>query len=193
MSGLGFHLGGSIGDEDGGLPVYRAPSSQPYFQYASGVIASGSHQRFTPAVFYYYKAFGGFAEYIRSTQHVGRAGSVFDIGNHGWDVAGSYVLTGEAASDRGVRPRHPFDPASGQWGAFQLLARYSAVSVDPEVFANGLASPTSSEQADAVAIAANWYPSAFIKYYVTYERTSLEGGAPSRRENLLVFRAQVAF
>jgi phosphate-selective porin OprO/OprP len=193
LNGLGFHLGGSIGGEDGGLPVYRASSSQAYFQYASDVTASGSHQRVTPAVFYYYKAFGGFAEYIRSTQNVSRSGSTFDIGNQGWNVAGSYVLTGEAASDRGVRPRHPFDPASGQWGALQLVARYSAVRVDPEVFANGLASPTSSEKADAVAIAANWYPSAFIKYYVTYERTSLAGGAPPRRENLLLFRAQVAF
>jgi phosphate-selective porin OprO/OprP len=193
LSGLGFHLGGSIGDEDGALPTYRTASSQTYFDYASGVTASGAHQRIAPAVFYYYKAFGGFAEYIRSTQNVGRSGSIFDIGNHGWDVAGVYVLTGEAASDRGVHPRHPFDPANGQWGALELVARYSVVRVDPEVFANGLASPMSSEKADAVAIAANWYPNAFIKYYLTFERTLLDGGAPSRHENLLLVRAQVAF
>lgn len=193
LSGLGFHLGGSIGDQEGALPTYRTGSGQAYFVYASDATASGSRRRITPAVFYYYKAFGGFAEYVRSTQDVERSGSIFEIGNQGWDVTGSYVLTGEASSDRGVHPRRTFDPASGQWGALQLVARYSAIRVDSEVFANELASPASSEKADAVAIAANWYPNAFVKYYVTYERTAFEGGAPSRHENLLLFRAQVSF
>jgi phosphate-selective porin OprO/OprP len=193
LKGLGFHLGGSIGDEEGALPTYRTGSAQPYFAYASDVTASGARHRFTPAAFYYYKAFGGFAEYVRSTQHVARSGSVFEIGNQGWNVTGSYVLTGEAASDRGVHPRHNFDPSSGEWGAVQVVARYSASRLDPEVFANALASPRSYEKADAVAVAANWYPNLYVKYYVTYERTLLAGGAPSRHEHLLVFRAQVAF
>jgi phosphate-selective porin OprO and OprP len=193
LKGLGFHLGGSIGDEEGALPTYRTGSTQPYFSYAGDVTASGSHHRFTPAAFYYYKAFGSFAEYVRSTQNVARSGSVFEIGNQGWNVTGSYVLTGETASDRGVHPRHNFDPSNGEWGALQVVARYSASRVDPEVFANGLASSTSNQKADAVAVAANWYPNPYVKYYMTYERTSLEGGAPARHENLLLFRAQVAF
>jgi phosphate-selective porin OprO and OprP len=193
LNGLGFHVGGSIGDQEGALPSYRTAGAQTFFSYASGITASGSSHRITPAVFYYHKSFGGFAEYIRSTQEVGRSGSTFEIGNQGWNVTGSFVLTGEATSDRGVRPRHNFDPSSGEWGALQLVARYSALRVDPETFANGLASSTSNQRADAVAVAANWYPNPYIKYYITYERTLLEGGAPSRHETLLLFRAQVAF
>ena len=192
-NGLGFHLGGSIGNEIGVLPTYRTAAAQPYFTYASDVTASGSRHRFTPAAFYCYRAFYGFAEYVRSTQDVVRPGSAFAIGNQGWNVTGSYVLTGEPASDHGIHPRHNFDPSNGEWGALQVAARYSASRVDPEVFANGLASSTSNQKADAVAVAANWYPNPYIKYYITYERTLLEGGAPSRHETLLLFRAQVAF
>ncbi len=193
VNGLGFHLGGSIGNEMGPLPTYKTGSAQPYFSYASGVTASGSRHRFAPAAFYYYKAFYGFAEYVRSTQQVTQSGSMFEIGNQGWNVTGSYVLTGEPASDHGIHPRHSFDPSNGEWGALQVVARYSASRVDPEVFANGLASSTSTQKADAVAVAANWYPNSYVKYYITYERTLLEGGAPTRHEDLLLFRAQVAF
>ena len=193
VNGLGFHLGGSTGDEDGALPSYKTASGRIYFTYATGVTASGSRRRIAPAVFYYHKALGAFAEYIRSTQQVAGSGSIFEIGNQGWNVTGSYVVTGEATSDRGVHPHHNFDPASGEWGAFQVVARYSALRVDPEAFAHGLAAAGSSQRADAVAIAANWYPNAFIKYYVTYERTSFESDVPSKRENLVIVRAQLAF
>jgi phosphate-selective porin OprO and OprP len=193
LSGLGFHLGGSIGDQQGALPTYRTVSLQPFFAYAGGVTASGSQTRITPAVFYYFKSVGAFAEYMKSTQDVGRSGSTVAIGNQGWEVTGSYVLTGEPASDRGVRLHHSFDPANHVWGALQVAARYSAVRIDPEAFANGLVASTANQKADAFAVAANWYPNAFIKYYVTFERTWLEGGAPDRRENVLTFRAQVAF
>jgi phosphate-selective porin OprO/OprP len=193
LSGLGFHLGGSIGDEEGALPSYKTASGQIYFAYATGVTAAGNRRRIAPAVFYYRRAFGAFAEYIRSTQEVAGSGSVFEIGNQGWNVTGSYVLTGDATSDRGVHPHHNFDPASREWGAFQIVARYSAMKVDPEAFVHGLASAASSQRADAVAIGANWYPNAFIKYYVNYERTSFENDLPSQHENLVIFRAQVAF
>ena len=101
---------------------------------------------------------------MRSAQDVGRSGSTFEIANQGWDVTGSFVVTGEAASDRGVRPHHNFDPANHEWGALQLAARYSATRVDPDAFANGLAAASASQKADAFAVAANWYPNTFIKY-----------------------------
>ena len=193
LNGLGFHLGGSIGDQEGALPAYKAGSGQQYFSYAADAAADGHRDRITAAVFYYCKSFGGFAEYVRSAQDVGRSGSTFEIVNQGWDVTGSFVVTGEAASDRGVRPHHNFDPANHEWGALQLAARYSATRVDPDAFANGLAAASASQKADAFAVAANWYPNTFIKYYVAFERTSFSGGAPARHEDLLTLRAQLSF
>ena len=193
LNGLGFQIGGSIGSQAGTLPSFRTSVGQTYFSYATGAAASGHRHRITPAAFYYYKSFGGFVEYVRSTQEVSRSNSRDDVTNDGWGVTGSYLLTGEAASDRGVRPGHAFDTSTGHWGALQLAARYSQLRVDPLAFTSGLAAATASRKASAFTIAANWYPAAFIKYYATFERTSFDGGASRPTENVILFRTQVAF
>jgi phosphate-selective porin OprO/OprP len=193
LNGLGFQIGGSIGKQAGTLPAFRTSVGQTYFSYATGAAASGARQRMTPAAFYYCKSFGGFVEYVRSTQKVLRSNSIYDVANNGWEITGSYILTGEPASDRGVHPSHVFDPSAGKWGALQVAARYSQLNVDPLAFTSGLAAATASRKASAFTIAANWYPAAFIKYYATFERTSFDGGASRPTENVILFRTQLAF
>jgi len=193
LNGLGFHLGGSTGKQSGALPAYKTLGGQTYFSYAADATAAGRRNRITPAVFYYYKAFGGFAEYVRSTCAISQADTRSDITNQAWDVTGSYVVTGESASDRGLHPKHNFDPANREWGAFQIAARYSQLRVDPVAFANKLATSPANQKASSVTIALNWYPNSVLKYYATFERTSLTGGALSRHENVIVVRAQMAF
>jgi phosphate-selective porin OprO and OprP len=191
--GLGFHLGGSVGKQQGTLPSFRTLGGFRYFSYATDAVASGPRDRISPAVFYYHKSFGGYAEYTRSTQDVLRSGATSTISNDGWEVTGSYVLTGEAASERGVRPEHNLDPQNGHWGAFQIAARYSELHVDSDVFSTGLASATSNQRAKAVTVGANWYLNTFIKYLATYERTEMDGGVGPRTENVIVVRAQLLF
>ncbi len=195
LNGLGFQVGGSTGTQSGAvLPFFRTSVGQTYFAYAASAAASGGRRRLTPAVFYYYKSFGGFAEYVQSTQSVARAGVERDFTNRGWDVTGSFLLTGEAASDRGVRPTSPFDPANGKWGALQVVARYSVLSVDRDIFALGFGAATASREARSFAVGLNWYPITFVKYYATYERTTFNGGnAPRPSEDSVVFRVQLAF
>ena len=194
LSGLGFHLGASTGKQTGVLPAFRTSATQTYFSYAAGVAADGTRTRVTPAVFYYFKSFGGFAEYVRSTQSVSRAGALTDVTNHAWDVTASYVVTGDTTTDRGVRPRNNFDPAAGHWGALQLLVRVAQLSVDPAAFSRNLAASTASREAKQWSAEANWYPNYWIKYYISYERTAFTGGTAARpAENAVIFRAQLAF
>lgn len=193
LNGLGFQIGGSIGKQEGTLPSFRTSVGQTYFSYVAGAAPAGDRTRITPAAFYYYRSFGGFLEYVRTAQQVSRAGSDGNIINQGWGIAGSYVLTGETTSDRGVRPRHGFDPSAGHWGALQVAARYSQLAVDPLAFTSGFAAAAASRTARAFTLAANWYPTAFIKYYATYERTRFDAGAARPAENIILFRAQVAF
>jgi phosphate-selective porin OprO/OprP len=193
LNGLGFQIGGSIGGQAGPLPSFRTSAGQTYFSYAAGAAAAGDRTRMTPAAFYYHRSFGGFVEYVRSAQQVSRAGSDEDVSNQGWGIAGSYVLTGENTSDRGVRPRHAFDPSAGHWGALQVAARYSQLAVDRLAFSRGFAAPAASRKASAFTLAANWYPTFFIKYYATFERTTFDGGAVRPAENIILFRAQLAF
>ena len=194
LSGLGFHLGASTGKQTGTLPSFRTSATQTYFSYATGVAADGTRTRVTPAVFYYFKSFGGFAEYMRTTQSVSRAGVLTDVTNHAWDVTASYVVTGDTTTDRGVRPRNNFDPAAGHWGALQVLARVAQLSVDPAVFSRNLAASTANQDAKQWSVEANWYPNYWIKYYFSYERTTFTGGAATRpAENAVILRTQLAF
>ena len=88
LNSLGFQIGGSIGSQTGTLPSFRTSVGQTYFAYAIGAAAAGDRARVTPAVFYYYKSFGGFAEYVRSVQEISRAGSSHDVTNQGWGLTG---------------------------------------------------------------------------------------------------------
>jgi phosphate-selective porin OprO/OprP len=195
LNGLGIQVGGSSGRQLGALPTFKTSVGQTYFSYSDTASASGIRNRVSPAVFYYYKSFGAFAEYMRSTQGVTKEGVETRVTNRGWEMTGSVVLTGEAASEHGVRPKNTFDPPNGKWGALQVLARYTTLAVDRAAFSAGLAAAHASREAKSFTIAANWYPAAFIKYYVTFERTIFTGGASGPRppENVILFRAQLAF
>jgi phosphate-selective porin OprO/OprP len=196
MNGFGLHLGGSTGMQEGALPAFRTSVGQVYFSYDRAAAAAGRRNRLSPAVFYYYKRFGGFAEFMRSGQRVARDVVVRDVTNHAWEVTGSYVLTGEAASDRNVRPRENFDPAEGHWGALQVLGRYTELYVDEEVFNSGLAAVGASRAVKSFTVAANWYPNTAVKYYFTFERTLFDappGGTDRAKENVILFRAQLGF
>jgi phosphate-selective porin OprO/OprP len=194
LGNFGFHVGMSRGRQDGPLPTFRTSVNQTFFTYVPGVSADGIRHRVSPAVFYYYKWFGGFGEYVRSSQTVSRGSAIADISNQAWHATASILLNGAAVSYGMIRPTRDFDPANGQWGALQILARYSTLEVDPLVFAAALAAPGASRRTKSFTIAANWFPSGFIKYYATYERTTFDALArPRSPENVIFFRAQLNF
>jgi phosphate-selective porin OprO/OprP len=195
LNGIGFQVGGSVGRQVGALPSFKTSVGQTYFSYNTAAAASGVRKRLSPAVFYYYKSFGTFGEYVRSAQPVARGGVQTRVTNQAWEITASILVTGEAASYNGVRPKHNFDPTNGHWGALQLLGRYTTLRVDRAAFTAGLAAANASREARSFTIAANWYPTAYIKYYVTFERTVFDGNAagPRPAENVILLRAQLGF
>jgi phosphate-selective porin OprO and OprP len=66
LSGFGFQVGASIGKQSGALPTFRTSVGQTYFAYSANTAADGTRTRVSPAVFYYYKALGAFAEFMRT-------------------------------------------------------------------------------------------------------------------------------
>jgi phosphate-selective porin OprO and OprP len=194
LNGLGFQVGGSVGRQVGALPSFRTSVGQTYFSYDRSASANGTRTRVSPAAFYYYKAFGAFGEYMRSTQTVSKSGVPIDVTNYASDLTTSFLLTGEAASYGIIRPRNNFNPARHHWGALQVLARYTALTVDERVFESGLAAGDASRAATSFTVAVNWYPNAYVKYYATFERTTFRDGAASRpSEDVILFRAQIGF
>src|SRR5262249_42396316 len=129
FSGFGLQIGGSSGRQNGTLPTFKTSVGQTFFSYTAGSVASGDRRRVSPALFYYYKAFGGFAEYMRSTQSVSRPGVATNARNQGWDLSGSFLLTGEPAGRRGGGPEVAFMTTARRLGVLALLARHTLAAV----------------------------------------------------------------
>jgi phosphate-selective porin OprO and OprP len=190
---FGVAVGATIGEEAGPLPSYRSTAQQTFFSYAPNVVADGARTRVSPSAFYFYKSFGTVAEYAHDVEAVSGPTASASLTHTAWEVTGSYVLTGEPTSERGVIPARPFDPAQHHWGAVQVVARYSRLDLDPRAFSSALASSTSNPSAHAAGVAATLYANAYVKYVLSYERTWFEDSPQFHRppEHALVFRLQL--
>jgi phosphate-selective porin OprO and OprP len=189
----GVAVGATNGTQSGALPVYRSTAQQVFFAYAAGASADGDRTRVSPSAFYYYGPIGTFAEYARTTQAVRGLHNSGTPTNTAWEATGAFVLAGEAATERGVVPSQPFDPAQRHFGAVQIMARYSHLDVDPAVFANGLAGAGASRTASAAGVGAALYANQAVKFVLTFERTVFDDNRAGSRppEHAIVFRAQV--
>jgi len=214
LKGLGFGAGGSYGDSStanalpattgGATAGYVTDGQQQFFSYRNTVVASGKHWRFSPQGFYYYGPFGLLGEYVISSQGVQTTTlNTAKLKNTAWQITGSWVLTGEDASYKGVVPAHRFNPAGGQWGSVQLVARYAQLKIDSAAFPL-FADPTvSARSADAWSVGLNWYLNRNVLVKTSFSRTTFSGGggagttAPSivtrQPENVLFTRVQLAF
>jgi len=208
LRGLGFGVAGTYLDNHpltnsatGLTPGYTTDGQEKFFSYNAGVNANGAGWRVTPQAYYYYGPLGVLGEYVVSDQEVASLTKAADLQNTAWDVTGSWVLTGEDAAYTGVTPRHPFDPHNGGWGAWQLVARYAALSVDSKAFTDGFASPTKyADGANAWSVGLNWYLNRNVRADLSFSHTTFDGftgkaspGVPAQAENVLFSRIQLAF
>jgi phosphate-selective porin OprO/OprP len=214
LKGLGFGAGGSYGDSStanalpattgGATAGYFTDGQQQFFAYRNTVVASGMHWRVSPQGYYYFGPFGLLGEYVISSQDVQtNALNTTELKNTAWQVAGSWVLTGEDASYKGVLPARPFNPARGHWGAVQLVARYAQLKIDSAAFPVFADSTVSARSADAWSVGLNWYLNRNVLVKTSFSRTTFSGGggagntAPSivtrQPENVLFTRVQLAF
>jgi len=198
LGGLGFGIAGAGGEQLGSrLPVYKTVAQSVFFSYAPDVAAAGDRWRFSPQAYYYAGPFGLMTEYVVSSQDVARAGFGARLRNTAWQVAVSYLLTGERRTYRSPAPARPFDPGSESWGGLEVAARFSELSADPAAFDRGLADITiSAQRAREWVAGVNWYLARNNKFVFDYEQTRFTGGAaPGNRptEHGFLTRFQVYF
>lgn len=210
LKGLGLGFAGTFGRESANagtpdLPSFKTFGQATYFQYSGAVaatstapargptIANGHRDRWTPQVYYYWSSFGLLGEYVNSTQGVIRDNKTGRISNNAWQVAGSYVLTGEQASYKGVNPAEPFDPFNRKWGAWEVVARFSQLNIDSDAFSGGFASAaTSANRDNEAAFGFNWYLNRNIKLSLDYAQSQFHGGgAKQNRPNEYAIVGQV--
>lgn len=209
LRGLGFGVAGSYianhpptNTATGLTPGYTTDGQQKFFTYSAGVDAHGPGWRVAPQAYYYYGPLGFMGEYVLDDQRVSLAKKTADLQNKAWEVTGSWVLTGDDASYNGVTPLHPFDPRTGHWGAWQVVARFAKLDVDGNAFADGFASPkTSADGARSWSVGLNWYLNRNVRADVDFAHTTFDGFtgkaapgvAPAQAENVLFTRVQLAF
>lgn len=88
-----------------------------------------------------------------------------DLDFSAWHVGAALSLTGDhrapayridAGEFKGVRANRPFDPANGQWGGFEVQARYASIDLDDGAFTGGTE--------DVLNAGLNWYPNRNIRF-----------------------------
>jgi phosphate-selective porin OprO and OprP len=192
LQGFGLGIGGTYGNGGGTPSNYSTVGQQTFYRWLSGVVIDGTTWRLDPQVYYFYGPFGLLGEYATSSQRV-RNGSAFGtVRNRAWQVTASYVLTGEAATFGGVKPKKPADFARGQWGAWQLVARVTELDIDNDafpVFANPAAS---ASRARSYGGGLSWYVNSLVRVSADYNFTEFQG-APLGNEHVLITRVQFRF
>lgn len=171
---------------------------------AREVIADGEHYRIYPQAYWFYGPYGLLGEYVLSSRQLSGDGGNTHIqqDNTAWQIQASYVVTGENNTFQSVKPRSPFDPFNGHWGALQLAARWSELSIDEDTFTpvDGvqLLDPAGSiRKASSWAIGANWFLNHNTRLMADYENTHFTGGARNGgdrpAENVFSTRLQLVF
>lgn len=206
LEGLGLGVAGSRGHHDGALASYRSVGGQTFFSWRAADSARGAGWRIAPQASWTAGPFWLWGEWVRSveavelsatatpTDSIGQSpankGVVYryskttagagrkNLGATAWQAGISWIATGEDASEKGPKPRHPFDGSeNGGWGALELSARLSALAVDDEAFPVYADTGRSSRSALAWAIAANWHLVRGSRIQLAFERTIFDGGA----------------
>ena len=204
LAGLGFGVAATNGNtRRNSLVSYKTPGqANSFFAYDATTLSNGNRNRVSPQAYYYYGPFGLLTEYAVVNQEVIKGTTTNKLKNDAWHVSASWLLTGEDASYKGVKPYSPFKSGSDSgWGAFELVARYQEANIDPNAvnFRDTSTSKPYALSASSWLVGLNWYLNEDAKFAVNYERTDFSGGTGSnatltgKQEDFLVARYQLAF
>lgn len=208
FANLGVGFGANAGYHSAGVPTgFRTTAGNTFFSWKGADTLDGSGYRLAPQARWSHGPFLAYGEWIRSVQQTRRGATVVatdsvgtSAANRGvvhrynrttpgvdrrelsvsaWQGAFSWVLTGENASDKGVAPRHPFNPSKGEWGALEVSARISGIAIDDKAFERSDFADTTTAARSALSYGAalNWHLIRGTRLQAGFERTRFEDGA----------------
>ncbi len=176
---------------------YRSSGRNTFFRYQNGVVLDGERIRVNPFLSWYHGPVSLLTEWVRSSYELSYEGITETVGAQAWTVQAGWVITGEAASYNGVRPKHPLGSDSGL-GAIEIGLRLHELAVDDEAFISHsgtvFARSNATQKATGYGAAFNWYLTDNLRLSANYEITDFSGmGADRRTENALLTRMQIDF
>ncbi|HEX2853642.1 MAG TPA: porin [Opitutaceae bacterium] len=200
VQGLSFGIAGNYSRQKtaaGHSGGYRTDGQQTFFAYNAAVIADGATWRVSPGLDYRHGSFGLLGEYVLSTVNVrpSATGAKAELQHTGWQIAAGYVLTGENSSYAGVVPATNFNPATGTWGAFEVVARYANVDIDDAAFPLFASASTAASEATSLGVGLNWYLSKAVRFTFDYYQTDFgfNVAAPAVSSNPVLRQDEKAF
>ena len=172
LKGLGFGIAGTFGHDEGTPAGYRTVGQQTFFRWNNGVVDDGTVWRLAPQIYYFNGPFGLLGEYAISSHELRSGATSGTVENTAWQVTASWVLTGEDATFRGVKPGKPvgFGEKKG-WGAWQVVARATELDVDNAAFPTFANAATSASKARSYGGGLNWYLNPMVRISADYNWT----------------------
>ncbi len=145
-----------------------------------------------------------------------RASALANPNFSGWYVEGGWVLTGERRKYNSTNfafdaPTidHPFDPANGTFGAFELALRYSTLDLNYREGTAGLAPLADSVRGGEQKIISgglNWYLNSVVRFMFDYQHVDIDRLSPNavtfqtpagaqigQKYDVIAVRSQLAF
>jgi phosphate-selective porin OprO/OprP len=203
LSGLGVGMGATDGSVDGiPLPAYKTLGQATFFNFNSGVVSDGHRTRLAPQMYYYLGPFGLLSEFTRADEGFQKGDVRHPFSFRAWQVAATYLLTGETKSFGTLVPKHNFDPFSGAgnhgWGALELALRVGDFEADRALFNDGFADITKTpRRAHEWLGGVNWYLNRNLVFKFNAGNTNFAGGstggADRPAEKTLLSRFQLNF
>lgn len=165
--------------------------------------AAGDRNHLSPQAYWYYNNYGLLTEYVISEAEVVNGSNHDNLRHTAHQFAFNYVITGEDASFKGVKPASPFVLGGDGWGALEVAARTGGINFDSDSFVgttatNSFAIATESvTRAREYGLALNWYLNSNLKLAANYEYTTFSGGktggADRDDERAFLARVQIAY
>lgn len=133
------------------------------------------------------------------------AAGVSDPKFSGWYLEGGVSLTGETrtynpktAAFDGVVPMANFDPSSGHWGAFEVVARYSTLDLNYHADAVLAADRVRGGQQDILSLGLDWQLNPAVRFVfegqnVKIDRLNSSGVQMGQKYNSFAIRSQFGF
>ncbi|RMF93509.1 MAG: hypothetical protein D6734_09970 [Candidatus Schekmanbacteria bacterium] len=169
----GLTFGGSFSGGDREAHSSRAITLAARNKISNTVTVNGQRTRAAAEARYFKGPFSLKGEYYYQREERNDiSGRDFeDLITQGFYGIATYVLTGEEKIDgKNIVPTHNFNPKTGDWGAFELAARYSYFDLDK---ANGSDPVIENENVSANTIQGftfglNWYFNKYLKLMADY-------------------------
>lgn len=213
LKGFGFGAAGTYGNHNdprdpkkwvstlapSTIPSYKSEGQESIFKYRDTTFSSGNQTRYSIQGHWYVGPIGIIGEYLNSASAITNIKVIKTtktLTNTGWNVGAVYALTGEPNGFKGLKPFRNFDPRNGQWGALELVARVSVLTIDKNAFPVFADSTKSVKSAGDYTGGVNWHLNRNVKVQLSNTNTAFKGGATKGNlpdEKVVAGRVQLVF